>query len=274
MITVMILYPLYFIVIASFTDPYVVNRGGLLLYPEVFFAEGYKRIFEYEPLWTGYLNSLLYTVVGTAINLAVTLPCAYALSRKDLTGRKQFMFLLVFTMFFSGGLIPTYLLVSKLGMLNTMWALIIPKAASIWNIILTRTYFQSNIPDEMHEAAVMDGCSDYTFFLKIVLPLSKVIIAVMMLFYGVAHWNAFFEALIYLNSESKYPLQIVLRNLLIMNDTASQMISDPLSVDHRQRLAEQLKYGIIVVSSLPLLLFYPFIQKYFAQGVMIGSIKG
>jgi len=273
-ITISILYPLYFILIASFSDPDIVNRGGILLFPTSIYLDGYEKIFEYKPLWIGYSNSIVYTLCGTLLNLILTIPCAYALSRKDLVGRTPIMMLFVFTMFFSGGLIPTYLLVSKLGLLDTMWALILPMGASVWNIIITRTYFQSTIPGELLEAAVMDGCSDFKFFISVVLPLSKVIVAVMALFYGIAHWNSFFEPLIYLSSDNKFPLQVILRNLLIMNEAGSRMVIDPMSLAAKQRIAEQLKYGVIVASCLPLLIVYPFLQKYFTQGVMIGSIKG
>ncbi|WP_340023681.1 carbohydrate ABC transporter permease [Paenibacillus sp. FSL K6-1096] len=273
-IAIVILYPLYFVLLASFTDPDQVNQGGLLLFPTSVYLDGFRKIFEYKPLWDGYLNSILYTVIGTSINLAVTLPCAYALSRKELAGKTPVMMLFAFTMFFSGGLVPTYLLISNLGMLDTLWAITLPTAASVWNIIITRTFFQSNIPDELLEASVMDGCSDFRFFFSIALPLSKVIVAVMALFYGIAHWNSFFEPLLYLSSTEKFPLQVILRNLLIMNEAGSRMVVDPMSLAAQQRIAEQLKYGVIVVASLPLLVIYPFLQKYFTQGVMIGSIKG
>ncbi|OCT15062.1 sugar ABC transporter permease [Paenibacillus pectinilyticus] len=274
LISITILYPLYFIVVASFSNPDTVNSGGILLLPHQAYLDGYKKIFEYTPIWVGYRNSIIYTVCGTLVNLAVTIPCAYALSRKDLVGRNPIMFLFVFTMFFSGGLIPTYLLVSKLGLLDTMWALILPSAASVWNIIITRTYFQSTIPDELMEAAIMDGCSDFRFFFSVALPLSKVIITVMALFYGIAQWNSFFDPLIYLKTESKLPLQLILRNLLIMNETANRMVNDPVSLAQKQRIAEQIKYGVIIASCLPLMIAYPFLQKYFTKGVMIGSIKG
>lgn len=274
MIAIAILYPLYFVFLASFMDPDQVNKGGLLIFPKSFYLDGFKKIFEYKPLWDGYLNSIMYTLIGTFINLAVTIPCAYALSRKGLAGKGPIMMLFAFTMFFSGGLIPTYLLISNLGMLDTIWAITLPVAASVWNIIITRTYFQSNIPDELLEASVMDGCSDFRFFFSIALPLSKVIIAVMALFYGIGHWNSFFEPLLYLSSTEKFPLQVILRNLLIMNEAGSRMVIDPMSLAAKQRIAEQLKYGVIVVACLPLLIVYPFVQKYFTQGVMIGSIKG
>lgn len=273
LIALVILYPLYFVLIASITDPNIVNRGGILLYPKGLYLSGYKKILEYTPIWRGYWNSMIYTISGTTLNIILTISAGYVLSRRDLFGRNVIMFIFVFTMFFNGGLVPTYLTVSYLGILDTVWAMILPTAASVFNIILTRTFFQSTIPDELLEAARIDGCSDFKFFFHIVLPLSKVIIAVMVLFYGVQHWNSFFEALIYLNTDTKYPLQIILRNLIIMNETSTEMITDPGTLAERQRTAEQLKYGIIVVASVPLLVLYPFLQKYFTQGVMIGSIK-
>ncbi|MFD2612445.1 carbohydrate ABC transporter permease [Paenibacillus gansuensis] len=274
LITIAILYPLYFVVVASFSDPTMVNSGKTVLLPTSLYLDGYRKIFEYEPLWAGYGNSILYTVTGTLVNLIVTIPAAYALSRKDLKGRTTLMLLFTFTMFFSGGLIPTYLLVSKLGLLDTMWAFILPTAASVWNLIITRTFFQTALPDELLDAAHIDGCSDFRFFFSIALPLSKVIIAVMALFYGIMHWNMFFEPLIYLTSDDKMPLQVILRNLLISNQVTSQMVTDAMSLAAKQRIAEQMKYGIIVASCLPLLIAYPFLQRYFTQGVMIGSIKG
>jgi len=275
LIIIVILYPLYFILIASVTDPYVVNSGRLLLYPQKLYLRGYQKIFEYRPLWSGYRWSLIYTLLGTLINVLVTVPAGYSLSRKDLVGRNAMMFLFTFTMFFSGGLIPLYLLVSNIKILNTPWALTLPVAVSVWNLIITRTFFQTNIPDEMLEAAVIDGCSNFRFFFSIVLPLSKVILSVITLFYAVNHWNGYFYALIYLSDDRRYPLQLILRNLLIINTIGnSSMAGDSIGMADRMRLAEQLKYGIIVVSSVPLLIVYPFLQKYFAQGVMIGAIKG
>ncbi|HML46842.1 MAG TPA: carbohydrate ABC transporter permease, partial [Clostridia bacterium] len=252
MVTVMILvlYPLYFIFIASFTDPVIVNSGKVLLYPEKLFWGGYGRIFQYKPLWTGYMNSFLYMFVGTSINLLVTIPAAYAFSRKDLYLRNPLLSLFTFTMFFGGGLIPLYLLILNLKILNTIWAMVLPGALSVWNMIICRTFFQTNLPEELLESAVLDGCTDFQYFFRIVLPLSKVIVAVMVLFYAVGHWNSYFNALIFLNDSSKYPLQIVLRNLLVINQINNEVISDPMGIAQRARLAEQLKYGVIVVSSL------------------------
>ncbi|MCK0471764.1 carbohydrate ABC transporter permease [Halalkalibacter sp. APA_J-10(15)] len=269
-----ILYPLYFIVIASISNPDRIFAGDVWLYPLEVTFEGYTRIFQDGKIWIGYKNTIIYTVIGTILNVTLTLTAAYALSRKDFYGRNFFMIMFVFTMFFSGGLIPTYLIVQNLGMVNTMWAMIIPKAVAIWNIIVARTFFQATIPNEMLEAAKVDGCSNTKFFLKIVLPLSKPIIAVMVLFYAVGHWNSYFDALVYLNNESLYPLQLILRNILIQNEAAATMVSDLDSVAAQQRIADLIKYGVIIVGSLPLLIVYPFIQKYFVQGVMIGGIKG
>ncbi|WP_100406882.1 carbohydrate ABC transporter permease [Bacillus solitudinis] len=269
-----ILYPLYFIVIASISNPDRIFAGDVWLYPIEITFEGYSRIFQDGKIWIGYKNTVIYTVVGTILNVFLTLTAAYALSRKDFYGRNFFMIMFVFTMFFSGGLIPTYLVVQNLGMVNTMWAMIIPKAVAVWNIIVARTFFQASIPDEMLEAAKVDGCSNTKFFTKIVLPLSKPVIAVMVLFYAVGHWNSYFDALVYLNNESLYPLQLILRNILIQNEAAATMVSDLESVAAQQRIADLIKYGVIIVGSLPLLIVYPFIQKYFVQGVMIGGIKG
>ncbi len=266
-------YPLYFIVIASVSDPTAVYAGKVILWPAKFTLEGYQRILDYESFFTGYRNTILYTAVGTAINVIITIPGAYALSRKDLVGRNVIMMGVTFTMIFSGGLIPTYLLVISLNLYNTMWALILPAAVSSWNLIVARTFFQQTIPDELLEAATLDGASNTQFFVRIVLPLSKSIIAVMILFYAVSHWNSYFNALIYMKSADKYPLQLVLRNILFEN-SLGDMVEDASTLALQQRLGDLIKYGIIIASSLPLLILYPFLQRYFIQGVMIGAVKG
>jgi putative aldouronate transport system permease protein len=271
---VLVIYPLYFVIIASISNPNMIYEGKVWLLPKGITFEGYQRIFADSQIWIGYKNSIIYTFVGTLVNVAVTLMAAYALSRRDLYGRNIIMVMFLFTMFFSGGLIPTYLVVKNLGLLNTMWALILPKAVAVWNLIVARTYFQTTIPSEMLEAAKVDGCSDAKFFTKIVLPLSKPIVAVMVLFYAVGHWNSYFDALIYLNNEDLYPLQLILRNILIQNEASTQMISDLDSLAAKQRVSELIKYGVIIVASIPLLVLYPFVQKYFVKGVMIGGIKG
>ena len=223
----------------------------------------------------GYRNTIIYTTLGTFINVFLTITSGYVLSRKDLIGRNVILFFFTFTMFFSGGMIPTYMLVKSLGITNTVWAMVLPNAMSVWNMMIAKTFFSTSIPDELLEAAFLDGCGKLRFFSLIVLPLSKAIIAVMVLFYAVAHWNSFFNTLIYLESQTKYPLQLVLRNILLVNQmNDASMLDDISAVIERQKLAELLKYGIIIVSSVPILILYPFIQKYFVRGVMIGSIKG
>lgn len=270
----LILYPLYFVLIASFSDPNLIYSGEIWLFPKGLTLDGYERIFADSTIWIGYGNSLLYAVVGTAISLAITLMAAYPLARKDLIGRGPIMWFFVFTMFFGGGLIPTYLLIKDLNMINTIWALVVPGAAGVFHIIIVRTFFQSTIPDEMREAAFIDGCSNTKFFLGMVLPLSKPIIAVMVLYHVVGFWNGFFDAMIYLNEESKFPLQLVLRNILVQNQVNSNMMIDVESYAAKLRVTELIKYGVIIIASLPLLILYPFLQRYFVKGVMIGSIKG
>jgi putative aldouronate transport system permease protein len=272
-ICVCIIYPLYYVIIASFTDPNVVNQGRILLYPVKVFFGGYERILGYSPLWRGYLNTLIYTSVGTGISIATTLPCAYALSRKDLAGRRFLMFLFTLIMFFSGGIIPLYIIIQKLHIYNTIWAVTLPGAVAVYNLIVCRTYFESNIPQELLEASRLDGCTDFGFFFRIVVPISSTIIAVMVLFYATGVWNSFMNALMFLLDKKKMPLQVIMRELILINQTNS-LTMNASEIFMRQKLAEQLKYSIIVVSSLPLLIIYPFLQKYFVKGVMIGSIKG
>jgi putative aldouronate transport system permease protein len=270
---IVVLYPLYFIVIASISDPYKVAGGQTLLWPAGINFEGYKRVFTNSTILIGYRNSIFYAVFGTFINLLFTLPSGYALSKKNLAFKPSIMIFLMIPMYFSGGLIPTYILVKNLGMLNSIWALLIPGAVSVWNIIVARSFFQSNIPEELYESASIDGCSHTRFFLLIVLPLSKALIAVLVLQFGLAHWSSWFSALIYISNKNLQPLQLVLRNILIVNDPVLDMIKDQAELQKRQRLAETLKYASIIVSSVPVLIIYPFLQKYFAKGVLIGSIK-
>jgi putative aldouronate transport system permease protein len=271
---IVVLYPLYLIVISSFSSPTFVNAGEVWLLPKDITFDGYRRIFMNDQIWNGYRNTVIYTVTGTAVNVALTLSAGYVLSRKDLVGRDLFMAFIVFTMFFGGGLIPTYLLVKSLGMVNTIWAMIIPGAVGVYNLIIVRTFFQSTLPDELLEAAVVDGCSNTKFFLKIALPVSLPIVAVMMLFYAVSHWNSFFPALIYLNHKEMYPLQLILREILLANEVHQEMSIDEELLVEMQQYANLIKYGVIIVSSLPVLILYPFLQKYFVKGVMIGSLKG
>ncbi|KPG70579.1 MULTISPECIES: carbohydrate ABC transporter permease [unclassified Enterococcus] len=277
---VVVLYPLIYIVSASISNPHMVNSGEMWLLPKGITLEGYKTLLGNNSIWRGYANTIYYTVLGTSINLIVTLPCAYALSRDDFYGRRAFTNFMIVTMFLSGGLIPSYLLIRSLGMLNTVWALVIPGAVSVYNVVVTRTFFQSTIPREMEEAAIVDGCSDFRLFMQIVLPLSTPIIAVMALFYGVGHWNSFFSALIYLSDKSMYPLQMVLREILILQDMSSNTVGSNVTAEvanmlySKQQLAAVIKYGVMIVSSLPVIMVYPFLQKYFVKGMMVGSIKG
>lgn len=276
---VIVLYPLLYIISASISDPKFVSSGEMWLLPKGITFEGYARVFENTNIWIGYKNTIIYTIVGTLVNLMVTLPAAYALSRSDFVGRGFFMAMFMVTMFFSGGLVPSYLLVKDLGMVNSMWALILPGAASIWNIIVCRTFFQSTIPKELQEAAHIDGCTNTRLFIRIVLPLSMPIIAVMALFYGVGHWNSYFSAMIYLNDSSKYPLQLFLRQILVLQEMAAQGggaidTSSATAMNSKAEIAALVKYAVIIVSTLPVIAIYPFLQRYFVQGVMIGSVKG
>ena len=266
-------YPLYFVVIASISDPVDVNAGRVILYPVRMTMDGYRRILEYKSFFTGYRNTLVYTGVGTLVNMLLTVPAAYALSRKDLVGRNVFMMMIAFTMIFSAGLIPTYLHIRDLGLIDTMWALILPGAVSTWNLIVARTFFQQSIPDDLLEAAQLDGATNAQFFVQIVLPLSKSILAVLVLFYAVGHWNTYSNALYYIISDDKRPLQLVLRSILFEN-TMGDMVEDASNLAAQLRLGDLIKYGIIIASSLPLMILYPFLQRYFIQGVMIGAVKG
>lgn len=269
-----VIYPLYFIIIASFSDPDLVNAGKVLLIPQDISWIGYERIFGDAEIWNGYTNSIMYTVLGTIFRVSLIITGGYALSRKDLPMAGTLMLLILFTMFFHGGLIPTYLLVKELGMVDTMWAMIVPGAVSVYQLIIVRSFFQSNIPQEMLEAAMMDGCGNFKFFLRMVLPLSLPIIAVMVLFNAVAMWNSYFQALIYLNDASLHPLQIVLRKILIISEAQLDLIDASGDAAEEQKVSELIKYGMVVVSSLPVLVLYPFLQRYFVKGVMIGSVKG
>lgn len=271
------LYPLVYVLSASFSDPASVTRGELLLLPIKPTLEGYATILDYSPIWVGYRNTIFYTIVGTGVNLLCTIPCAYALSRKDLYGRNVLMFLFTFTMFFSGGLIPTYLMMKKLGMINTIWAMLVPGAVSAYNLIIARTYYANSIPKELGEAAMIDGCSNAKMFLRIMLPMSMPMVAVIMLYYAVGHWNSYFNALIYLSRAELYPLQLYLRNILLQDMMLDMLSGDSEAMEamiRRLQLKESMQYGIVVVSSLPILIIYPFLQKYFAKGVMMGAIKG
>ena len=266
----LIVIPLLHIISGSFSDPMSLLRGEVGLLPKGFTTSMYEKVFKDSEIWQGYWNTIVYTVVGTLISVALTACGAYPLSRKDFFGRNVFMGLFVFTMFFTGGMIPTYLLVKGLGMLNTMWALVLPSAVSTYNLIIMRTFFQTSIPGELAESASLDGCNDLGIFFRIVIPLSAPIFAVMVLFYGVAQWNSWFPALLYISDRTLYPLQMVLREVLIQSDI-SNMAGSTGDVEV---IGDGLKYATMVVATLPIMCLYPFLQKYFVKGVMIGAVKG
>ena len=270
-----IVYPLYFIVIASISDPNLVQQGKVVFFPRGITFEGYLTIFGTSTIVRGFANSVLYTVVGTALSVTMILTGAYALSRKDMPGRNLFMVLFVITMFFDGGMIARYLVVKDLGMLNTMWAVVLPGAVGVWNLIIARTFLEQNLSPELREAAQLDGASDFRFFFGIAIPLSKPLIVLMVMIHLVANWNAFFDAMIYLNDESKYPLQLILRNVLIQSQASSSGM-DMASMESTaaaQRMGELLKYSMIVVSTIPLLIAFPFLQRHFVKGATLGALK-
>lgn len=271
-LTLCVLYPVIYVISASISDSDMVAQGKVWLWPVDITLEAYKNVLQRSDIWQGYLNTIFYTVSGTLLNVALTLMCAYPMARKNLKGRSAIMFFFSFTMLFSGGIIPTYILVRGIGILNTRWALILPGAMSVYNMIVCRTFIETNIPTEMLEAAQIDGCSNTQFFFQMVLPLSKSIIAVLVLWYGVSHWNAYFDAFIYLRDTSLYPLQIWLRDVLVQSEALAN--SDTMVEVNSATIYITLKYSIIVVSSLPLFCVYPFVQKHFQKGVMIGSVKG
>ena len=273
-LTLVVLYPIVYIVSASFSSTTAIAQGRVWLWPVEFSTQAYEVLLEYEDIWVGYRNTIFYTVVATVLNVGLTMMCAFPMARKDLKGRGFLSMFFTFTMLFSGGMIPNYLLVKSLGMVNTRWAMIIPGAMSVYNMIVARTFIQSNIHDELMEAAKIDGCDDFRFFFQIVLPLSKAIIAVLALWYAVSHWNAYFNAFLYLTDKDKYPLQIFLREILVQNQFSSDAFTSSIEAVQKEQLQLLLKYAVIVVSTLPLFAFYPLAQKYFVKGVMIGSVKG
>lgn len=272
-VLLIVLYPLVYVISSSFSSPSAVSSGRVWLWPVEISLRGYQVALSNPQIITGYANSLYYTVFGTLISVLLTVLVAYPLSRRGLFGRSVIMIFITFTMIFYGGLIPTYLVVKNLGMLNTRWALLIPQAVAAWQVIIARTFFQVTIPEELAEAAELDGCSDLRFLWSIVLPLSKPILAVLVLMYAVGQWNAYFDALLYLKSADLQPLQLVLRSILILNATTSGSM-DAATMVERQQMADLLKYSLIVVGSLPVLIIYPFAQRYFVRGMLIGSIKG
>ncbi len=271
-LTLSVLYPIVYILSASFSSGSALAAGKVWLFPVDFSLQGYQAVLKYQNVWVGYRNTIFYTVAGTGINVVMTLICAYPLSRKNLRGRKAISLLFTFTMIFSGGMIPGYMLVKKLHMLNTVWAMLVPGAMSVYNMIVTRTFLQTTISEHLLEAAKIDGCNDFRFFFSIVLPLSKAVIAVIALFYAVGHWNTYFNAFLYLTDKNLYPLQIFLKDILVQNQFSADLV-DPEIVAEMQNMQMILKYSMIVVSTVPLFCFYPFTQRHFVKGVMIGSVK-
>lgn len=271
---VSVLYPIVFVVSASFSEGRMVSAGKVILWPVNASLEGYKAVFRNKSILTSYMNTIKYTALGTIVNVTVCMMCAYPMARRDLEGRNVFMLIFTFTMYFGGGMIPNYILMRNLSIIDTTWVMILPGALSVYNMILARTFIQSAIPSELLEAATLDGCGDFRYLIKIVLPLSKAIIAVIAMYSAVGHWNMYFNAMLYLNSTDKMPLQIVLREILLANQFDASMMMDPELQEARADLADVLKYALILVSTVPILCVYPFIQRYFIQGVMIGSIKG
>jgi multiple sugar transport system permease protein/putative aldouronate transport system permease protein len=271
---ILVLYPIIYVFSASFSSPAAVMSNKVFLWPVEFSLAGYKAVFGEQKVWTGYANTFLYTTVGTVINLVLTIMCAYPLSRKDFVGRNFLMFIVTFTMIFSGGMLPTYIVVRQLGLINTRWSMLLPGAVAAYNVIIARTYYQTNISDELLEAAFLDGCSNLKFLIRVVVPLSAPITAVLILFYAVGHWNSYFNAFLYLSNRRLFPLQIFLREILVMNQITSDMLYDPEIAMAKQGLADLLKYSLIIVASVPIWCAYPFVQKYFVKGIMIGAIKG
>ena len=269
-----VLYPLWYVLVMSF-DRDIYNTAIRLL-PSRFSLNGYGAVFHYSSVWSGFANSVFYLVAGTAVNMVVTICAAYPLSRTDVRGRGFISLLFAFTMYFSGGLIPGYLLVSSLGMINTVWALLLPGAMSVYNMIVMRTYFQTSIPSELREASAIDGCNNMTFLFRIVLPLSTPILAVIAMFYMVGHWNSYFAAMLYLNDHDKYPLQMIIREILVLNSVDSTAMTDydPEAASAMIERAEIMRYSLVVIASVPMLAIFPFVQKYFVKGMMIGAVKG
>lgn len=278
-ITFIIMYPLYFCIIASFSDPIQVSQGNTLLWIKNFTIEAYKMIIEEEQLWIGYRNTIIYTFLGTLYNLVLTIPAAYVMSKKYLPFRSIISWYFFLTMYISGGMIPTYLLMKNLNLVNSPFALILGAGVSCYNMIVTRQYFSSSIHPDIYEAAYIDGASEWKCFTAIAMPLAKAIIAVMTLYYGVWHWNSYYNALLYIYKKEYQPLQLVLRNILISNQMSLSNLEGMAGEDleyliYRNNMAQGMKYSIVIISSLPLIIIYPFLQKYFAKGVMIGSVKG
>jgi multiple sugar transport system permease protein/putative aldouronate transport system permease protein len=275
-IMIIVLYPLLYVVSCSFSSAYSVVTNRVWLWPVDMTLDGYKAVFEHPLIMTGYINSLIYMIFGTMVNVILLVLCGYPLSRKDLPGRKLWTLYFMLTMFFNGGMIPNYLLVKNLGLINSRLALIIPFAFSAYNMVIVRTFFKSNLPDDLLEAANIDGCGDIRFFVQIALPLAKPVIAVMVLLHGIGHWNGYMRALLYVTDSSKFTLQLVLRDILLLNNMPAEMLAQMSDqrLEEMRNAMELIRYSVIIVGSLPVLILYPFVQKYFVKGIMIGSVKG
>lgn len=273
--SLIVIYPLYFVLIASISSPEAVNAGKVMFYPIGITLEGYQKLFEDSRIFTGYRNTILYTLAGTSLDVCLTLITAFPLAYKNLPGRRVLLGFFMFTMFFNGGLIPTFLLVKSLGLYDTPFVLVLMGALNIYNMIIARSFFEGSISKELMDAAEIDGCGKFRFFISIVLPLSKALVGVLVVYYGVSHWNQYFNALIYISREQLRPLQLVLREILIQNSSTMQVFDESMMMEmlRRERYAELIKYGVIVVASVPVLCIYPFIQKYFTKGVMLGAVK-
>lgn len=269
---IVLIYPLYFIIIASFSEPAAVANGQVWLFPKHFTLAGYQELLKHSNIWVGYRNTIVYTVVGTAISLVVNISAAYALSRKDLVGGKYISLLFIFTMFFNGGLIPTFMTIRDFHLYDTFLVMVLPFSVAVFNIIVARTFFQNSIPEDLWEAAQLDGCGNLRYFVQIVIPLSKAVISVVALWTAVGHWNSYFNALIYLKDSSLYPLQLILRNILVTNQMQSALGTGEAAAI-ALRLANIMRYAVIIVATVPIMCVYPFVQKYFNQGVMIGAVK-
>ena len=269
-----VLYPLYFIVIASFSDPSRVLSGDVIFLPKDLDFSGYQKIFSDTSIWQGYYNTFVYTILGTVLNVVLTMGIGYPLSRNYFSGKKPIMIFLMITMYFGGGMVPTYLLVKDMDLRNTTTIMIVMGAVSVFNVIITRSFLEANIPTELEEAASIDGCSQFKFFFRMVLPLSGSIIAVLILYYGIWHWNDYMTGLIYLDDGEKYPLQLIIRSLLIQTQMEANDVASIESLSQRLKVAESIKYGVIIISSLPVLVLYPFLQKHFTKGVLVGAVKG
>lgn len=272
-VLLIVIYPMYFIVIASFSDSDLVNTGKVIFYPKGVSVYGYQKIWEDHRIWTGYKNTLIYTIGGTIINMAVTTTAAYTLSRKEFVARRFINGAFVFTMFFNGGMVPTYMLISELGLVNNRLVMMLPFCVNVFNLIILRTSFEG-LPPDLYEASVLDGCTHFQYFFRIALPLIKATLSVITLYYMVAHWNDFFNALLYLNKAELSPLQLILRDILLSNQVFTSGSTGGTGTSYAQRYADQVKYVVIIVSTAPIIIIYPFVQKYFEKGVMIGAIKG